>query len=124
MNYLYVEVSASVVRANAESGEPQFRCVDGRMLRPGVCAAIVTEFPAWRAADGQARARGFYAVLWPMGEGAPRYDEGPFCFGPFHSRRMADELIREVSAVGAETSPAYGVETRRIRHREKRPVTQ
>lgn len=103
MNHLFVEVSASVIQADAESATPQYRCVDGRNLRPGVWATIVYELSALQTDGGRALAGGFYAVLWPMGEGAPRYDEGPFYFGPFASKRAADALIGDVSARAGES---------------------
>lgn len=98
MNYLIVKISADAAWVDTGLHEPRYLSVDGSVLTPGIYASAVMELPASQTMDGRPLARGFYAILWPMDERAPQYEESPLYFGPFLSRRKADALVREASA--------------------------
>lgn len=66
-------------------------------IAPGAYATVVLKLPASRAADGRALPCGFYAVLWPMHDDAPKYEILPRYIGPFPSAGRASEFIREAA---------------------------
>ncbi|MGQ0502758.1 MAG: hypothetical protein ACT4P0_09195 [Panacagrimonas sp.] len=81
--------------------------VDGIAPVPGEYATTVLELPASQTLDGRPLVRGYYAVLWPMDETVPRYDECPLYFGPFVSRQVAGQLVDEIVASGSVRIPEY-----------------
>lgn len=77
--------------------EPDIAGVDGRSFMPGFYVSTVDELPASRARDGHVRARGYYAVFWPMDDQRGDDEASAMYFGPFPSERDADGFVRRVS---------------------------
>ena len=72
------------------------RIVDGRMLYDSRCKPH-----AYKLAEGAPPlATGYYVVLWPLGDAAPRFDPSARYFGPFpaeeDARRAFSQLMEEM----------------------------
>ena len=102
MSYQIVSVSRRGGVPNAAREGQEIRCVDGRPLRAGTYASQVKPVLSAHEANATLETLGFHAVLWPMDQHAPLYEERPQRFGPFASRARALAFILEV---GTEVQP-------------------
>lgn len=122
MPYTLVNVLEPAFRLDTRSSASPGLSVDGTALVPGEYASTVMELPASQTFDGQPLVRGFYAVLWPMDETAPRYDQRPSYFGPFPSQSKARAFVDEVAVNRIAITPAADTASRPaccVRQREQ-----